>query len=105
MSSKFGCAAATSALMLAASSIFAQTSRPPVPESGISDIGSFEQVPYKLEPQLMLKAEDKLVLRKLEDRHIQELRTLEDRMDKELRTLRAKQQAEREAMLKSFVRR
>lgn len=76
-----------------------------VPADGISDIGSFEQVPYKLEPQLMLKAEDKLALRKLEDKHIAELRAFEDRYEKDLRTLRARQQAERESMLKSFTRR
>lgn len=75
------------------------------PAEGISDVGAFEQVPYRLEPQMALRAEDKLVLRKLEDKHIQELRTFEDRFEKDLRSLRAKQQAERESMLKSFVRR
>lgn len=76
-----------------------------VPADGVSDIGSFEQVPYRLEPQVMLRAEDKLVLRKLEDRHIQELRAIEDRFEKDLRSLRAKQQAERDLMLKSFAAR
>lgn len=72
------------------------------PQDGISDVGSFEQVPYRLEPQMSLRIADKLMLRKLEDKHIQELRTIEDRFDKELRTLRTRQQAEREAMLGSF---
>jgi len=76
-----------------------------VPADGVSDLGSFEQVPYRLEPQIMLRAEDKLQLRKLEDRHIQELRAMEDRFEKDLRTLRTKQQSERESMLKSFARR
>lgn len=74
-----------------------------VPQDGISDIGSFEQVPYRLEPQPSLRAEDRMALRKLEDRHIAELRSLEDRYDKDLRALRAKQNAEREAMLKAFA--
>lgn len=73
------------------------------PQDGISDIGSFEQVPYRLEPQLTLPAADRLTLRKLEDKHIQELRAIEDRFDKELRALRARQQAEREAMLSTFA--
>lgn len=74
-----------------------------VPQDGISDIGSLEQVPYRLEPQLSLRAADRLTLRKLEDKHIQELRAIEDRFDKDLRTLRARQQAEREAMFGSFA--
>lgn len=76
-----------------------------VPADGISDIGSFEQVPYRLEPQVMLRAEDKMTLRKLEDKHIAELRAIEDRFERELRALRAKQQAERNSMLKSFAAR
>ncbi len=76
-----------------------------VSAEGVSDIGSFEQVPYLLEPQMTLRAQDKMTLRKLEDRHIAELRGLEDRYEKDLRTLRAKQQAEREALLKSFASR
>lgn len=80
--------------------------RPPqattVPAEGISDIGSFEQVPYRLEPQLNLRTQDKMTLRKLEDKHIAELRSLEDRYEKDLRTLRARQQSERDAMVKSF---
>jgi hypothetical protein len=89
-------------LVLAAAPAAAQQGST-VPQDGISDIGSFEQVPYRLEPQLNLRAADKLTLRKLEDKHIQELRAIEDRFDKELRALRARQQAEREAMLKSFA--
>ena len=73
-----------------------------VPAEGISDIGSFEQVPYRLEPQLNLRAQDKMALRKLEDKHIAELRSLEDRYEKDLRTLRARQQSERDAMVKTF---
>ena len=73
------------------------------PVDGISDVGSFEAVPYRLEPQVMLRAEDKMALRKLEDKHIQELRAIEDRFEKDLRGLRAKQQAERDSMLKSFA--
>ena len=76
-----------------------------VPAEGVSDIGSFEQVPYRLEPQVMLRTEDRLALRRLEDKHIQELRAIEDRFEKDLRALRAKQQSERDVMLKSFVRR
>jgi hypothetical protein len=49
---------------------------------GISDIGSFEQVPYRLEPQMNLRAED--------------------RYEKDQRTLRARQQSERDSMMKSF---
>jgi hypothetical protein len=74
----------------------------PVLAEGISDVGSFEQVPYRLEPQLMLRAEDKLTLRRLEDKHIAELRAMEDRFERDLRALRAKQQSEREALLKGF---
>ncbi len=76
-----------------------------VPQDGISDVGSFEQVPYRLEPQLNLRAEDKMALRKLEDKHIGELRTFEDRYERDLRALRTRQQAERDAMLKSFAAR
>lgn len=72
------------------------------PAEGISDIGSFEQVPYRLEPQMNLRAEDRMTLRKLEDKHIAELRGLEDRYEKDLRALRARQQTERNAMVKSF---
>ncbi len=93
-------AAAAALVALAAAPGLAQESR--LPADGISDIGSFEEVPYRLEPQLSLRAEDKLVLRRLEDRHIAELRAFEDRLDKELRVLRAKQQAEREALLRTF---
>jgi hypothetical protein len=75
------------------------------PAEGVSDIGSFEQVPYRLEPQMTLRAEDKMTLRKLEDRHIAELRGLEDRYEKDLRTLRARQQTERASLLKSFAAR
>jgi hypothetical protein len=92
------------ALALAASAVFAQQTPPStVPPDGISDIGSFEQVPYRLEPQLTLRTEDKLVLRKMEDKHIGELRAIEDRFDRELRALRAKQQIERETAIKSFA--
>ncbi|HEX9183563.1 MAG TPA: hypothetical protein VF876_09920 [Burkholderiales bacterium] len=81
----------------------ARTSPPStVPANGISDIGSFEQVPYRLEPQMNLRAEDRMTLRKLEDKHIGELRSLEDRYEKDLRTLRARQQSERDTMVKSF---
>lgn len=73
------------------------------PQDGISDVGAFEQVPYQLEPQLILREPDKASLRKLEDKHIAELRAIEDRFAKDLRTLRTKQQSEREAMLKSFA--
>lgn len=91
-------------LALAASAALAQQAPPSsIPADGISDIGSFEQVPYRLEPQLTLRGEDKLVLRKLEDKHIGELRAFEDRIDRELRALRAKQQAERESAMKSFA--
>lgn len=75
------------------------------PTEGISDIGSFEQVPYRLEPQLNLRAEDRITLRKLEDKHIAELRAMEDRFEKDLRTLRTRQQSERDAMVKSFAAR
>src|SRR5512134_3661695 len=74
------------------------------PAEGISDIGSFEQVPYRLEPQMNLRAEDRMTLRKLEDKHIAELRAMEDRYEKDLRTLRARQQSERDTMVKSFGR-
>ena len=91
---------------LAGATGFAQQTPPTtIPADGISDIGSFEQVPYSLVPQVMLRAEDKLVLRKLEDRHIGELRAMEDRFEKDLRTLRAKQQVERESTIKSFAKR
>jgi hypothetical protein len=72
------------------------------PADGISDIGSFEQVPYRLDPQMNLRPEDRMTLRKLEDKHITELRSLEDRYDRDLRTLRARQQSERDSMMKSF---
>ncbi len=73
-----------------------------VPQDGVSDVGSFEAVPYSLEPRLALRVEDRLALRKMEDRHIGELRAIEDRFDRDLRALRTKQQAEREAAIKSF---
>ena len=72
---------------------------------GVSDIGTFEQVPYQLEPQMNLRANDKATLRKLEDKHIAELRALEDRYEQDLRALRAKQQSEREVLFKSFAAR
>jgi hypothetical protein len=95
------------ALALASTGVLGQKAPPPstVPQQGISDIGSFEQVPYSLEPQVALRAEDRMALRKLEDKHIGELRAFEDRLAKDLRTLRAKQQAERQSLLKSFERR
>lgn len=89
-------------LALAAVPAIAQQG-PAAPQEGVSDIGSFEQVPYRLEPQLGLREQDKASLRKLEDKHIAELRAMEDRVAKDLRTLRAKQQSEREVMLKSFA--
>jgi len=89
-------------LLFAAASGFAQQPPSTAPADGISDIGSFEQVPYKLEPQMTLRAEDRMALRKLEDKHIAELRAFEDRYEKDLRTLRARQQAERESMMKAF---
>ena len=82
----------------------AAKAQPPstAPAEGVSDIGSFEQVPYRLEPQMNLRAEDRMALRKLEDKHIAELRSLEDRYEKDLRTLRARQQGERDSAIKSF---
>jgi hypothetical protein len=93
------------AALLALTAFNAAAQQPPstAPTDGISDIGSFEQVPYRLEPQMTLRAEDKMVLRKLEDKHIAELRGMEDRYEKDLRTLRARQQVEREAMIKGFA--
>jgi hypothetical protein len=85
---------------------FAQAQQPSaVPAEGVSDIGSFEQVPYRLEPQVSLRTEDRMALRRLEDRHIAELRAFEDRYEKELRAMRARQQLEREAAIKAFSRR
>jgi hypothetical protein len=98
--------AAAALLALAAAPAAAQQQpESRVPADSVSDVGSFEQVPYRLEPQVTLRAEDKMALRKLEDKHIGELRGLEDRFEKDLRTLRARQQAERDAMLKSFAAR
>jgi hypothetical protein len=99
------------ALAVAAAAAFAslparaqETPRQPaVPEAGISDVGSFEAIPYGMAAQILLRPDEKVTLRKLEDKHIQELRAIEDRFDNDLRTLRAKQQAEREAMLKAFA--
>lgn len=98
MKSRFVMAAA---LALVAASAFAQ--QPRIPEDGVSDIGSFEQVPYRLEPQTSLRAEDRAALRKLEDKHIAELRGIEDRFDRDLRALRAKQESERESLMRSFA--
>ncbi len=98
-----GLAAAALVGFAAAAAHAQQPSTAPI--DGISDVGSFEQVPYRLEPQVNLRDPDRLLLRKLEDRHIQELRAMEDRFARDLRALRAKQQSEREALLKSFVKR
>ena len=93
------------ALALAATLVHAQAPAPPsaVPQDGISDVGALQQVPYSISVLPPLRAEEKAAVRKLEDRHIQELRALEDHYDKEHRALRAKQYAERDAMLKSFA--
>jgi hypothetical protein len=71
----------------------------------VSDVGTFEAVPYVAPSVMLLRADEKSTLRKLEDRQIQELRSLEDRYEKDLRALRAKQYADRQALLKSFERR
>ena len=97
------------ALALAAPAAVAQTSSESspsfMPRDGVSDIGSFEAVPFGGTGQLLLKPEDKAVLRKIEDKHIQEMRALEDRYEKDLRALRVKQYAEREHLIKSLARR
>ena len=93
---------------LAAASLlgFAHGQQPSrVAAEGISDVGTFEQVPYQLEPQMSLRTNEKTALRKLEDKHIAELRAIEDRYEQDLRALRAKQQAEREVLFKSFAAR
>jgi hypothetical protein len=100
-----GMAAAALLALAAAPAAAQQQPESRVPADGVSDVGAFEQVPYRLEPQMALRAEDRMALRKLEDKHIGELRGLEDRYEKDLRSLRAKQQAERDAMLKSFAAR
>ena len=91
--------------LLAATMVHAQTAAPPsvVPEDGISDIGAIQQVPYSITGAVVLRLEEKAILRKMEDKHIQELRSLEDRYERDLRVLRAKQYAERDAALKSFM--
>lgn len=96
------CIALAAAALLGLAGPFAHAQQPSTPD-GVSDVGSFEQVPYRLEPQVNLREQDKLALRKLEDRHIQELRAMEDRFAGDLRALRAKQQSERDSMLKSFT--
>lgn len=98
----FCLASAAEAQQPARSQLGAKAQPSTAPAEGISDIGSFEQVPYRLEPQMNLRAEDRMTLRKLEDKHIAELRSLEDRYEKDLRTLRARQVSERETMVKSF---
>ncbi|MBI3916499.1 MAG: hypothetical protein HY322_05775 [Betaproteobacteria bacterium] len=102
----FGLAAAALLALGAASAHAQQTpSAPARPESGLSDVGSFEAVPYDMRGSVTLRAEEKVAVRRLEDKHIAEVRTLEDRFDKELRALRLKQSAEREVLFKSFTAR
>lgn len=91
------------ALALAQSA--SESGPPAIPRDGVSDIGSFEAVPFGGPGQLLLKQEDKAMVRKLEDKHIQELRALEDRYEKDLRALRSKQYAEREQLIKTLARR
>ena len=86
------------AAVLAAGTVQAQQPQ----ADGISDLGAFEQVPYQLEPQLNLRAQDRMTLRNLEDKHIADLRSFEDRYERDLRALRAKQQAEREGVIRTF---
>lgn len=100
----FGLAAATMLALGAASAHAQQTPpAPAAPESGVSDLGSFEAVPYDMRSYLVLRPEDKAAMRRLEDKHIAELRALEDRFEKDVRALRLKQNAEREAVIKSFA--
>ena len=99
---------AASTLLVALAATIAQAQTPPAPPvttDSVSDVGTFEAVPYAAPSVVLLRPDEKVTLRKLEDRQIQELRSLEDRYEKDLRTLRAKQYTERQALIKSFERR
>jgi Spy/CpxP family protein refolding chaperone len=99
--------AAAVLLVLAGAGSRAQQAQPAprAPEAGVSDAGSFGAIPYEMWGYVTLRPEEKATLRKLEDKHIAEMRALEDHHDQELRALRLKQNAEREALLKSLTRR
>lgn len=99
------CLASAAALAAASAASLAQGTPPAAAAEGVSDVGSFGASPYRSIPQLILSAQEKEALRKLEDKHIQEIRAFEDRVDSEARALRIKQYAEREALMKSFARR
>lgn len=90
-------------LLMFPGGVLAQATKPtppaPPPEAS-TDVGNWGTIPY-VARDLILRAEDKAALRKLEDKHVQELRALEDKLEREFRALRAKQSAEREALLKA----
>lgn len=77
--------ASAAVLTLGGAVALAQTAQPRVPQEGVSDVGSFEAVPYAPLGRVLLRAEDKYA--------------------RELHALRVKQYAEREALLRSLVRR
>jgi hypothetical protein len=100
------CVMGAAMIALTAAGVHAQTPpASPAPVDAVSDVGTFESMPYVAPSVMLLRADEKATLRRLEDRQIQELRSLEDRYEKDLRALRAKQYADRQALLKSFERR
>jgi len=93
-------------LLVVPDGALAQATKPtptvPPPEAG-TDVGNWGTLPY-VSRDLILRDEDKVTLRKLEDRHLQEIRALEDKVGREFSALRQKQFQERESLLKSFRR-
>lgn len=74
------------------------------PNEGGSEIGNWGSIPFVAQEALILRAEDRAAIRRLEDKHTKELREFEDRFETEIRALRQRHADEREALRRTFRR-
>ena len=93
------------ALTLIALPALPQTVAPSgAPAEAGSEVGNWGNVPFVAQEALVLRAEDRAAIRRLEDKQVKEFRDLEDRFEGEIKALRQKHADEREALRRSFKR-
>lgn len=102
---KFLMIAVVAALALATLPARAQAVAPAgAPPEGSSEIGNWGNVPFVAQDTLVLRAEDRAAIRRLEDKHVKDFRDIEDRFEGEIKALRQRHADEREALRRSFRR-